>query len=62
MNIFEPITTEQVITALSSKDTIDSTAVWNTVKEIFYSRLPDVRCQIRNNMTEIIAKAMTERK
>lgn len=57
-NIFDPITFEQIITALHCNErVIDSKAVRRVAKEILDSRLEDFYFLILNNENEIIAEA-----
>lgn len=56
--IFDPITFEQVITALHCNErVINENAVWGVVREIMDSRLEDLQYLIQNNIDEIIAEA-----
>ena len=57
-NIFDPITFEQIITALHCNErVINENAVWGVVREIIDSRLQDFHYLIENNINEIIAEA-----
>ena len=57
-NIFDPITFEQIITALHCNErVIDSKAIRKVAKEILDSRLEDFYFLLLNNDAEIIAEA-----
>ena len=57
-NIFDPITFEQVITALHCNERIiDEHAVRKVVRDMMASRMQDFHYLITNNMQEIIAEA-----
>lgn len=56
-NIFDPITFEQVITALHNEREIREGTVWKVVREIYDNRWEDFMYLIENNMQEIIAEA-----
>ena len=57
-NIFDPITFEQIITALHCNErVIDGDAVLKVVREIMDSRIQDFHYLLGNNMQEIIAEA-----
>ena len=57
-NIFDPITFEQIITALHcGEKAIDANAVVKVAKEILDSRIEDFHYLLGNNMQEIIAEA-----
>ena len=56
--IFDPITFEQIITALHCNErVIDEHAVLKVVKEIMDGRVEDFHYILANNMQEIIAEA-----
>lgn len=56
--IFDPITFEQIITALHCNErTIDTKAVFRVVNEIIDSRMQDLEYLLNNNIAEIIAEA-----
>lgn len=56
--IFDPITFEQIITALHCNErVIDEHAVLKVVREIMESRVQDFHYLVTNNMQEIIAEA-----
>ena len=62
-NIFDPITFEQVITALHCNErVIDEHTVLKVVREIMESRVQDFHYFVTNNMQEIIAEAAKGRK
>lgn len=61
--IFDPITFEQIITALHCNErVIDEHAVLKVVREIMDSRVQDFHYLVTNNMQEIIAEAEKGRK
>lgn len=61
-NIFDPITFEQIITALHCNErVIDEHSVLKVVREIMDSRIQDFHYLITNNMQEIIAEAVKGR-
>ena len=56
--IFDPITFEQVITAVHhNAKVIDEGAVYRVIADILDSRMQDFEYLIKNNMNEIIAEA-----
>jgi hypothetical protein len=56
--VFDPITFEQIITALHCNEKIiNKNAVLKVVREIMDSRIQDFQYLITNNMQEIIAEA-----
>lgn len=56
--ILDPVTFEQVITAVHCNErVINENAVWGVVREIMDSRLEDLQYLIQNNINEIIAEA-----
>ena len=56
--IFDPITFEQVITAVHhNAEVIDEGAVYRVIADILDSRMQDFEYLIKNNMNEIIAEA-----
>lgn len=56
--ILDPITFENIITALHCNErVISENAVWGVVREIMDSRMEDFNYLIENNMQEIIAEA-----
>lgn len=57
-NIFDPITFEQIITALHcNAKIINRGAVMTVAREILESRIQDFEYLLRNNTNEIIAEA-----
>lgn len=57
-NIFDPITFEQVITALHCNErVIDEQAVRQVVRDMMASQMQDLHYLVTNNMQEIIAEA-----
>lgn len=56
--IFDPITFDQVITAVHhNAKVIDEGAVYRVIADILDSRMQDFEYLIKNNMNEIIAEA-----
>ena len=56
--ILDPVTFEQVITALHCNErVIDRLAVYKVAREILASRIQDFEYLIQNNINEIIAEA-----
>lgn len=61
--IFDPITFEQIITALHCNErVIDEHAVLKVIREIVDSRIQDFLYLVTNNIQEIIAEAAKGRK
>lgn len=57
-NIFDPITFEQIITALHcNEQVINDATMLKVAREILYSRLDDFYFLLKNNNKEIIAEA-----